>query len=63
MVSRRGGDFTLTVGQDLAIGYKGHSEREVELYFTESFTFRTQEAAAAVALEPRAAARKARPAK
>jgi uncharacterized linocin/CFP29 family protein len=63
VVSRRGGDFTLTVGQDLAIGYKGHNDREVELYFTESFTFRAQEPAAAVALEPREAARKARPAK
>jgi uncharacterized linocin/CFP29 family protein len=51
VVSRRGGDFELTVGQDLSIGYKIHSAREVELYFTESFTFRVLEPAAAVALE------------
>jgi uncharacterized linocin/CFP29 family protein len=51
VLSRRGGDFELTVGQDLAIGYKLHNAREVELYFAESFTFRVLEPAAAVALE------------
>ena len=51
VLSRRGGDFELTVGQDLAIGYKLHDAREVELYFAESFTFRVLEPAAAVALE------------
>jgi uncharacterized linocin/CFP29 family protein len=51
VLSRRGGDFELTVGQDLAIGYKQHTAREVELYFTESFTFRVLEPAAAIALE------------
>jgi uncharacterized linocin/CFP29 family protein len=50
VVSRRGGDFELTVGQDLAIGYKIHDARKVELYFTESFTFRVLEPAAAVEL-------------
>jgi uncharacterized linocin/CFP29 family protein len=50
VVSRRGGDFELTVGQDLAIGYKLHDARNVELYFTESFTFRVLEPAAAVEL-------------
>lgn len=51
VVSCRGGDFELTVGQDVAIGYKLHSAREVELYFTESFTFRVLEPAAAVELK------------
>jgi uncharacterized linocin/CFP29 family protein len=51
VLSRRGGDFELTVGQDLAMGYKAHDAREVELYFTESFTFRVLEPAAAVALQ------------
>jgi uncharacterized linocin/CFP29 family protein len=51
VLSRRGGDFELTVGQDLAIGYKLHDARDVELYFAESFTFRVLEPAAAVALE------------
>ena len=50
VLSRRGGDFELTVGQDLAIGYKLHDAREVDLYFIESFTFRVLEPAAAVAL-------------
>lgn len=49
--SRRGGDFELTIGQDLAVGYKGHTAQEVELYFTESFTFRVLEPAAAVELK------------
>ncbi len=50
VLSRRGGDFEMTVGQDLAIGYKMHTTQEVELYFTESFTFRVLEPAAAVEL-------------
>jgi uncharacterized linocin/CFP29 family protein len=54
VLSRRGGDFELTVGQDLAIGYKLHDARQVELYFAESFTFRVLEPAAAVALELKA---------
>jgi len=51
VLSRRGGDFELTVGQDLTIGYKAHTTQEVELYFTESFAFRVLEPAAAVALQ------------
>lgn len=50
VLSRRGGDFEMTVGQDLAIGYRTHTAQEVELYFTESFTFRVLEPAAAVEL-------------
>ena len=48
VMSVRGGDYELTVGQDLSIGYTYHSKHEVELYLTESFTFRVLEAAAAV---------------
>lgn len=51
VISRRGGDFEMTVGQDLAIGYKLHDAKEVELYFAESFTFRVLEPAAAVELK------------
>ncbi|MDP2877366.1 MAG: family 1 encapsulin nanocompartment shell protein, partial [Holophaga sp.] len=40
VLSRRGGDFEMTVGQDLTIGYKTHTAKDVELYFAESFTFR-----------------------
>jgi uncharacterized linocin/CFP29 family protein len=50
VVSLRGGDYELTVGQDLSIGYAYHSKDEVELYLTESFTFRVLEPAAAVRL-------------
>lgn len=50
VLSRRGGDFEMTVGQDLSIGYKFHDAKDVELYFAESFTFRVLEPAAAVEL-------------
>ncbi len=50
LVSVRGGDYELTVGQDLSIGYAYHSKHEVELYITESFTFRVLEPAAAVCI-------------
>ena len=50
VLSRRGGDFEMTVGQDLAIGYSIHDARDVTLYFAESFTFRVLEPSAAVAL-------------
>jgi uncharacterized linocin/CFP29 family protein len=48
LLSVRGGDYELTVGQDLSIGYAAHDRQTVELYLTESFTFRVLEAAAAV---------------
>lgn len=50
LVSVRGGDYELTVGQDFAVGYAYHTKDEVELYITESFTFRVLEPAAAVAI-------------
>jgi len=48
LLTARGGDYELTVGQDLSIGYAYHTKHEVELYVTESFTFRVLEPAAAV---------------
>jgi uncharacterized linocin/CFP29 family protein len=51
VLSRRGGDFEMTVGQDLAIGYRNHDAQDVDLYFAESFTFRVLEPAAAVELK------------
>lgn len=39
LVSARGGDFEMTLGQDLSIGYSAHTTKTVTLYFTESFTF------------------------
>lgn len=50
VLSRRGGDFTLTVGQDLSIGYADHDRDRVELYLTETFTFQVAEPAAAIPL-------------
>jgi uncharacterized linocin/CFP29 family protein len=50
LLSLRGGDYELHVGQDLSVGYSWHDGQFVELYLTESFTFRTLEPAAAVAL-------------
>lgn len=51
VLSTRGGDFQLTIGQDLSIGYAMHDKRTVQLYLTESFTFRVLERAAAVHLK------------
>lgn len=48
MVSQRGGDFEIILGNDLAIGYESHDLETVKLYFTESFTFRILEAAGAI---------------
>lgn len=50
LLSVRGGDYELTVGQDLSIGYAAHDRETVELYLTESFTFRVLDPAAAVRL-------------
>ena len=35
LLSTRGGDYELTVGQDLSIGYTAHDRTTVELYLTE----------------------------
>lgn len=50
-ISKRSGDFELSVGQDLSIGYAAHDKDEVELYFTESLTFRVLEPEACVVLK------------
>jgi uncharacterized linocin/CFP29 family protein len=50
VMSQRGDDFELVLGQDLSIGYLGHDEREVRLYLEESVTFRPAGPEAAVAL-------------
>lgn len=39
VLSMRGGDFELTVGQDFSIGYLDHNADRVRLYIEESFTF------------------------
>jgi len=50
VLSTRGGDFSLTVGRDLSIGYQSHTETTVRLYLVESMTFRVITPQAAVAL-------------
>jgi uncharacterized linocin/CFP29 family protein len=40
VLSLRGGDAELVVGQDWSIGYLDHDARSVRLYLQESFTFR-----------------------
>jgi uncharacterized linocin/CFP29 family protein len=39
LVSTRGGDYELYLGQDLSIGYLSHDDTSVRLYFQEAFTF------------------------
>ena len=50
VLTMRGGDFELTVGRDLAVGYHSHTETTVRLYLVESMTFRVLTPEAAVAL-------------
>jgi uncharacterized linocin/CFP29 family protein len=50
VMSLRGGDFVLDVGQDISIGYLTHSAETVGLYLEESFSFRVIEPDAAIAL-------------
>ncbi len=46
IVSERGGDLKMVIGQDLSIGYESHNSKTVQLYFTESFTFQIVDPAA-----------------
>lgn len=48
LVSERGGDFKMVIGQDISIGYESHNNKTVQLYFTESFTFHVIEPKAVV---------------
>lgn len=50
VLSLRGGDFELTVGQDFSVGYLSHDADCVQLYIQESFTFRVFGPEAAVPL-------------
>ena len=58
LVSQRGGDFAMSIGQDLSIGYASHDRERVELYLTESFTLQTFEPAAAIHLSRAAKGKK-----
>jgi uncharacterized linocin/CFP29 family protein len=50
VLSLRGGDAELVVGQDWSIGYLDHDARDVRLYLQETFTFRVLTPEAAVPL-------------
>ena len=50
VLSRRGGDFELTVGRDLSLGYTNHTATKVQLYLQQSLTFRALDPDAAVRL-------------
>ena len=54
VISLRGGDFELSVGQDFSIGYLDHTTTSVLLYLQETFTFRVLTPEAAVPLTYRA---------
>lgn len=56
VLSMRGGDFELVVGQDFSIGYLDHTAASVRLYLQQSFTFRVLSPEAGVALAYAAAA-------
>jgi len=53
VLSLRGEDFELTVGQDFSIGYLDHNAERVRLYIEESFTFWLLSSQAAIPLAHR----------
>jgi uncharacterized linocin/CFP29 family protein len=52
VVSLRGGDFLLEVGQDLSIGYLEYDRDVVRFYLEESFSFHVATPEAAVPIKP-----------
>jgi len=58
VLTTRGGDFSLHIGQDVSIGYLDHTDSSVRLYLQESFTFLFLTGEAAVALAPPAKTKK-----
>jgi uncharacterized linocin/CFP29 family protein len=58
VLTTRGGDFDLHIGQDVSIGYLSHTDAAVQLYLQETFTFLLLTTEAAVALVPPAKAKK-----
>ncbi len=52
VLTTRGGDFELHIGQDTSIGYLNHTDTTVRLYLQETFTFLLLTTEAAIALAP-----------
>jgi uncharacterized linocin/CFP29 family protein len=50
LLSTRGGDFELRIGQDVSIGYLSHDGTSIRLYFQETLSFLMYTSEAAVAL-------------
>lgn len=50
VMTTRGGDFELHIGQDLSIGYLNHTDAAVRLYLQETFTFLLLTSEASIAL-------------
>jgi uncharacterized linocin/CFP29 family protein len=52
VVTTRGGDLDLHIGQDASIGYLNHTDKSVRLYLQETFTFLYLTSESVVALAP-----------
>ncbi|MGC1300220.1 MAG: family 1 encapsulin nanocompartment shell protein [Alloacidobacterium sp.] len=52
VLTTRGGDFELCIGQDVSIGYLSHTDTVVRLYLQETFTSRVLTSEASVVLAP-----------
>jgi uncharacterized linocin/CFP29 family protein len=52
VVTTRGGDLDLHIGQDASIGYLSHTDTHVRLYLQETFTFLYLTSESTVALSP-----------
>jgi uncharacterized linocin/CFP29 family protein len=53
VLTTRGGDFALHIGEDVSIGYLSHDDRKVKLYLQETFTFLLLTTEASVAVNAR----------
>ncbi len=51
MISEKDGSFELTLGSDFAIGYENHNSKTVQLFITESFTFRVLDPTAVIVIK------------
>lgn len=50
VLSLRGGDFLLELGQDVSVGYRSHDTVGIDLYLEESFSFRVATPEAAIGI-------------
>jgi len=50
VLSQRGGDFILDLGEDLSLGYDSHTPTTVDLYLEETMSFRVATPEAAIAI-------------